>query len=404
MNFRPPKGTDDILPGGSSVWRDALIAWEDWSSRYGYPLVITPIFEATDLFERGVGDTTEVVTKQMYTFEDKAGRSLTLRPEGTAGVVRAFLNSGVQGAWKGAYSGPMFRYEKPQKGRTRQFYQVGVEYLGVESPLADVEVVELGYRYLKAIGVGDIELRINSLGDSSCRPQYVEVLRAYLEERRDQLCSDSVQLIDRNPLRVLDCKVCEPQFDDAPRMSDFLCEPCATHHEAVLEGLKRLGIEYTSDPSLVRGLDYYSRTAFEYIGSTLDAAQNALGGGGRYDGLAESIGGRPAPGVGFALGIDRAILTLDSEVDPELDVYVVSESRPDDVLALVSELRLKGFAADFDPTGRSTKAQFKSAAKSGALITLIFHGPGQDVSIRSGENRYEMAVMEVANWLTSNIG
>lgn len=404
MSFQPPKGTDEFLPDDSSVWRRVLVAWEDWSSRYGYPLVMTPIFEATELFERGVGDTTEVVTKQMYTFEDKAGRSLTLRPEGTAGVVRAFLHSGAKGAWKGAYSGPMFRYENPQKGRTRQFYQVGVEYLEVESPLADVEVIELGYRYLSAIGVDEIELRINSLGDSFCRPQYLEVLREYLNTRRERLCDDSLDLIDRNPLRVLDCKVCAPELGDAPRMSDFLCELCRTHHDAVLEGLSRIGIEFVSDPSLVRGLDYYSRTAFEYIGSTLDAAQNALGGGGRYDGLAELIGGRPAPGVGFALGIGRAILTLGSGLDPELAVYVVSESSPDDVLTLVSELRRKGFATDFDPSGRSTKAQFKSAARSGAPITVIFHGPGQEVSVRSGKDRHEVAIEEVASWLKNNIG
>ncbi|HEY5890339.1 MAG TPA: histidine--tRNA ligase [Acidimicrobiia bacterium] len=402
MSFQPPRGTNDILPDGSSVWRNVLTAWEDWSSRFGYPLVITPIFEATDLFERGVGDTTEVVTKQMYTFEDKGGRSLTLRPEGTAGVVRAFLNSGAKGAWKGAYSGPMFRYEKPQKGRTRQFYQVGVEYLDMEWPLADVEVIELGWRYLASIGVDGLELRINSLGDRVCRPAYLEELRSYLESKRDKLCEDSVGLIERNPMRVLDCKVCGPELVDAPVMSDFLCQPCREHHKAVLGGLDALRIEYISDPALVRGLDYYTRTAFEYIGTGLDAAQNAVGGGGRYDGLAEIIGGRSVPGVGFALGIDRAILSAFRQTEPALEVFVVSETGPDEVLALVSDLRQQGWSTDFDPSGRSAKSQFKTAARLGAPITLIYHNADQPVTIRRGESRQEVPVSEVVSWLADN--
>lgn len=363
---------------------------------------MTPIFESTDLFERGVGGSTEVVTKQMYTFEDKGGRSLTLRPEGTAGVVRAFLNSGGQGAWKGAYSGPMFRYEKPQKGRGRQFYQVGVEYLDVESPLADVEVIELGYRYLNAIGVDNLELRINSLGDGVCRPSYLVDLRAYLESKRAELCAESEALLDSNPLRVLDCKVCQPILTDAPRMADFLCDPCRHHHETVLRGLGTLKIPYVEDPMLVRGLDYYTRTAFEYVATSLDAAQNAAGGGGRYDGLAESIGGRPAPGVGFALGIDRALLSAPEVVTVDLDVYVVSETGPEDLLALVSEIRRNGFKVDFDIAGRSLKAQFKTAARTGAPITAIFHGPGQAVSIRDGDDRHEVPIEEVVAWLTTN--
>ncbi len=402
MNFQPPKGTNDILPGESSVWRTVLTAWEDWSSRFGYPLVVTPIFEATDLFERGVGDTTDVVTKQMYTFEDKAGRSLTLRPEGTAGVVRAFLNSGVKGAWKGAYSGPMFRYEKPQKGRSRQFYQVGVEYVDVESPLADVEVIELGFRYLDSIGIDGLELRINSLGDHVCRPLYLDELRSYLELKRDTLCEDSVGLIERNPMRVLDCKVCGPALVDAPAMADFFCEPCREHHGAVLRALDALGIEYVSDPTLVRGLDYYTRTAFEYIGTSLDAAQNAVGGGGRYDGLAELIGGRSVPGVGFALGIDRAVLSAARETGTDLEIYVVSETGPDDVLTLVSEIRGQGWATDFDPSGRSVKSQFKTAARMGAPITLIFHGADQPVTVRQGELRQEVPISDVINWLADH--
>jgi histidyl-tRNA synthetase len=400
MSLRPPKGTDDTLPPESAVWRRVLSLWETWAARYGYPLVMTPIFESTDLFERGVGDTTEVVTKQMYTFEDKGGRSITLRPEGTAGVVRAFLNSGVRGAWKAAYSGPMFRYERPQKGRGRQFYQVGVEYLDVDSPLADVEVIELGYRYISATGLSKVELRLNSLGDPNCRPEYLEQLRVYFQENRSDLCDDSLTLIDRNPLRILDCKACAAVSANAPAMSDYLCADCRKHHDRLKSGLEKLGIPYVEDPRLVRGLDYYTRTAFEYIGTGLDAAQNAVGGGGRYDGLAESIGGRPAPGVGFALGIDRIIIALGSDPEiAELDLYVVSETSPEEALLLVSNLRGSGFAVEGDLEGRSVKAQFKLAARSGAPTTIIFHGADQDVSIRTGEDRFEVPIEEVSEWL-----
>lgn len=399
MSFQPPRGVSDILPAESAKWRRALTMWEDWSARYGYPLVMTPIFESTDLFKRGVGDSTEVVTKQMYTFVDKGGRSVTLRPEGTAGVVRAFLNSGAKGAWKGAYSGPMFRYEKPQKGRGRQFYQVGVEYLDVDSALADVEVIELGFRYLEEVGVELLELRLNTLGDATCRPSYLDDLRSFLESKRDELCDDSLALIDRNPLRVLDCKVCAPVIEEAPTMAGYLCDPCRDHHRKVLSGLDSLGIGYIEDPSLVRGLDYYTRTAFEYIGTSLDAAQNAVGGGGRYDGLAESLGGRPAPGVGFAIGVDRVMLSTAHQDESDLEIFVVSESGPDDVVGLVSELRRAGLSADSDLSGRSIKAQFKVAGRLGAPITLIFHGPDQEVSIRVGDERHEVAVDEVSEWL-----
>lgn len=399
MSFQPPKGTDDILPPESGVWRYVLLEWEKWSSRFGYPLIATPVFELTELFQRGVGDTTEVVTKQMYTFEDKGGRSLTLRPEGTAGVVRAFLNSGAQGAWKGAYSGPMFRYEQPQGGRRRQFWQVGVEYIDVEDPSGDVEVIDLGFRYIDSLGVPDLELRLNSLGDAKCRPEYLEQLRAYLHEREDELCDDSVQLIDVNPMRVLDCKVCSLRLADAPTMVANLCDECSAHYESVKSSLGELKIPFLEDPGLVRGLDYYTRTAFEYIGGGLDTAQNAVGGGGRYDGLAESIGGRPAPGVGFALGIDRIILAMDPYEESELDVYVVSETGPNDALMAASTLRAGGLRVDFDASGRSVKSQFRSAAKSGAATTVIIHGADQEVSVRAQDDRQEMRLDEVAEWL-----
>ncbi len=399
MSFQPPKGTDDILAPDSQLWRVALARWEDWSARYGYPLVMTPVLEATELFQRGVGESTEVVTKQMYTFTDKGGRSVALRPEGTAGVVRAYLNSGLQGPWKGAYSGPFFRYERPQAGRRRQFWQVGVEYLDVVSPLADAEVIELAGRYLEDLGVPDLELVINSLGDTACRPGYVQALRAYLRERTSELSDNSVALIEVNPLRVLDSKADRPLLGDAPSPVDFLCEDCRGHYEAVKTALDRVGVPYVEDPRLVRGLDYYTRTTFEFIALGLDAAQNAVGGGGRYDGLAETLGGRPAPGVGFALGMDRIVLALGGVETPYLDAYLVSETGPGDALAVASVLRRAGIRVDFDSEGRSVKAQFRAARRQGAPVILVWRGEGLPVSVQTSEGSQEMPIEEIPAWM-----
>lgn len=403
MSFQPPKGTDDITAPISQVWRLLLREWEAWTERYGYPLVMTPVFEATELFERGVGETTEVVTKQMYTFTDKGGRSVTLRPEATAGVVRAFLDSGARGPWKAAYSGPMFRYERPQAGRRRQFWQVDVEYLDVESPGADVEVLELGYRYLTAVGVPGLEVRLNSLGDEVCRPGFVEELRTYLQSRREELCDDSRPLIESNPLRVLDCKICAPRLEDAPAIVDRLCSPCADHYRQVKEMLKRLDVPFVEDRRLVRGLDYYTRTAWEYIATDLAAAQNAVGGGGRYDGLAEALGGRRAPGVGFALGIDRIILAAGLTPEHALDVYVVSELPPDEALVAATSLRAAGMRADFDPEGRPVKAQFRAAGRSGAPAIVLLRKEGGPVEVRIGDRREEMTIEDVPAWLETRL-
>lgn len=398
MSFQPPKGTDDILAPESQPWRDALRLWEDWSERYGYPLALIPIFESTDLFERGVGETTEVVTKQMYTFTDQGGRSVTLRPEGTAGVVRAYLNSGHQGPWKGAYSGPFFRYERPQAGRRRQFWQVGVEYMDVESPEADAEVIELSYRYLTDVGVPDLALTINSLGDDKCRPVYVEALRSYLRDWATDLTDRSVELIDSNPLRVLDSKVDAPKLEDHPRMMDHLCDECADHYSAVKALLHDLEIPFKEDDGLVRGLDYYTRTTFEYIGTSLDAAQNAVGGGGRYDGLAEAIGGRRAPGVGFALGIDRIVLSMAREPGSHIDAYLVSETGPGDALRVASRLRRDGLRVDFDTEGRSVKAQFRTAGKLEVPVILVWKGDGAPVDIQTRDERSQRPLEEVSKW------
>ena len=399
MSFQPPKGTDDILAPESQAWRETLRLWDEWSERYGYPLVSLPIFEATDLFERGVGDTSEVVTKQMYTFTDQGDRSVTLRPEGTAGVVRAYLNSGHQGTWKGAYSGPFFRYERPQAGRRRQFWQVGVEFLGTPNPIADVEVIELGYKFISATGLPDVALLLNSIGDAVCRPAYVEALRTYLREREGELSADSVALIDRNPLRVLDSKVDATKLRDAPRSVDHLCEECADHFSSVESGLDALGIPFQLDTRLVRGLDYYTRTAFEYVATGLDTAQNAVGGGGRYDGLAEAIGGRATPGVGFALGIDRIILALGDPKTAHLDVYLVSETGPADALKVASELREDGLRVDFDVDGRSVKAQFRAARRMGSPAIVVSKGDDGLVDVQTEDERVELPLQEVSRWL-----
>lgn len=399
MSFQPPKGTDDILAPGSQAWRKALRLWDEWSERYGYPLVLTPIFESTDLFERGVGETTEVVTKQMYTFTDQGGRSVSLRPEGTAGVVRAYLNAGQQGAWKGAYSGPFFRYERPQAGRRRQFWQVGVEYMDVESPHADAEVIELGYRYLSEVGVPDLELTLNSLGDQKCRPGYVEQLRSYLRDNSEILSEDSLRLIETNPLRVLDSKTDRPKLSAPPKMVDHLCRECADHYATVKGVLGDLEIPFVEDDGLVRGLDYYTRTTFEYIGRALDAAQNAVGGGGRYDGLAESIGGRPAPGVGFALGVDRMMLSIGDGHEPHLDAYLVSETGPGEALEVASRLRRDGLRIDFDSEGRSVKAQFRTAARLDPPVILVWKGDDEPVDIQTQDGRAQRPLEEVSNWL-----
>lgn len=406
MSLRAPKGTDDILPPQSRVWRRLLSTWESMAETYGYDLIMVPLFESTEVFSRGVGESTEVVQKQMYTFEDKKGRSLTLRPEGTAGVVRAFIQAGAQGVMKVAYSGAMFRYEQPQAGRRRQFYQVGLEYLGTDAADADAEVIELGYRYLTATGVPDVIVQLNSLGDDECRPAYLDTLRSWLEERRDLLCQDSQQTLGMNPMRVLDCKVCAGVVADAPSPVDYLCGACQTHLLEVRSRLDSAGVPYRMEPRLVRGLDYYTRTAFEYVGSALDAAQTAVGGGGRYDGLAEVLGGPPVPGVGLALGIDRIALSVPDTMAPALDVFVVNtDAYRAEARTLLSTLRATGIRSDALPDQRSLKAQFKAADRRGALTVIVVGDEwesGQVVAKRLDDgSQVVIGSEEIVTWLQS---
>jgi histidyl-tRNA synthetase len=383
-----------------------LRTWDQITERFGYDLIFTPLFEATELFARGSGEDTEIVQKQMYSFSDKGGRSLTLRPEATPSVMRAHQQAGGSGVRKAASWGPMFRYERPQAGRRRQFYQLDAEYIGTDSPLADAEVIELGYRYLRDVGLVDVAVTINSIGDPVCRPAYQEVLKEYLKAREDELCDDSRRRIDSNPLRVLDCKVCKPLLRDAPTPVEHLCDACAVHYQTVKDTLGAVLVPFVEDPHLVRGLDYYTRTAFEYIATDLDAAQNAVGGGGRYDGLSESIGGPPIPGVGFALGLDRIVLALGDIVEEgALDVFVVvaEEGLRTEAIELVSDLRARGFRVDYDPDRRSVKAQFKIASRREAPNVLVIGEEWRDGAVTArdmttGDQR-AVPVEEVSEWL-----
>ncbi len=406
-SYRAPKGTEDILPPESHWWRMAHRTFDAMCERFGYGLVLTPMFEDTDVFARGVGGDTEVVEKQMYTFTDKGGRSLTLRPEQTASVVRAQIQAGgVATTFKGAYWGPMFRYERPQKGRNRQFYQAGIEYLGSASPEADVEVIEFGWRYLRALGLDDVELRLNSIGDPSDRAAYRTIIRSYLDERRDLLSEDARRRIDTNPMRVLDSKADRGVVADAPVPLDHIGPEAAEHFTRVRGGLEDLGIPYVVEPTLVRGLDYYNRTVWEYVPRNYEAAQSSVGGGGRYDGLFEVLGGKPTPGVGLAMGIDRIRLALPSDdTAPVLDAFVVSATDEDRATArtLASDLRLAGFRVDMTDRSRPMKAQFKEADRAGADAVIVVGEEWQDgeVTVKrlaSGEQE-RVAVEEIEAWL-----
>jgi histidyl-tRNA synthetase len=409
MAYRAPKGTDDFLPPDSAVWLEAERAFLDLAERFGYGLTLTPIFESTDLFARGVGEATEVVEKQMYTFTDKGGRSLTLRPEATASVVRAVIqNGGVGGVFKGSYWGPMFRYERPQKGRRRQFVQAGIEYLGEPSPDADVEVIEFGYRYLEALGVPDVEVRLNSIGDPEDRAAYRLELVDYFSAVADDLSEDARRRIDDNPIRILDSKADSEVVAGAPVPSDHLGEASAAHFEAVRRCLERAKIPYRLEPRLVRGLDYYNRTVWEYVPGGFDAAQNSVGGGGRYDGLFELLGGKPTPAVGLAMGLDRIILAMsDRTSTPALDAFVVlaDDRLRRAALDLVSRLRHGGWRADMDLGRRSVKSQFKVADRRAAATAIVVGDEWHEgkVTVRnlgSGEQE-QVDVEEMERWLQS---
>jgi histidyl-tRNA synthetase len=381
--IRAPTGTHDVLWPESSRWESLLALFSARARRAGFGLVLTPMFEDARLFRRGIGDESDVVTKEMYEFTDRGGRSLALRPEGTASVVRAFVQHHPPTPWKAWYATQAFRYERPQAGRYRQHHQLGVEVLGTEDADLDVEVIALAAGFYAELGLARVELSVNSMGCADDRPGYIEALKDFLAGHAGELCDEHRDRYAVNPLRVLDCKrdPCRVVTETAPRLIDYLDESCATHFGRVLAGLDALDIRYRIEPRLVRGLDYYTRTTFEFAGLALDAAQNAVGGGGRYDGLSEAIGGPATSGIGFGIGVERLLLACDAEgcfpVAPRpADAFVIDLTGDDQARDLVDELRRSGLTALRAYDGRSPKSQMKQADKSGARFAVII-GPDE---------------------------
>lgn len=384
--YKAPKGTYDLMGAQARGWEFLLSTAREVFSHYGYEPLYTPIIEHTEVFTRGIGEATDVVGKEMYTFEDKAGRSLSLRPEGTASAVRAAINANITSNERSAklyYAGPMFRYENVQKGRQRQFYQIGAEALGLSSPEADAEMIIMLWHFFTKIGLpkDSMRLLVNSMGDNECRPAYRDKVASFIREHSEELCGECNNRANTNPLRAFDCKnpACREVFKSAPLLKDELCDECAHHHARVLSLLDAAGIPYVEDPTLVRGLDYYTRTVFEIQVDNGLGSQNAIGGGGRYDGLFESLGGKKTPGLGFALGFERTLLALEAagitfEEGAEIDVYVAvaDDSFRDDAFKLTMELREAGIGALVDVMNKSLRAQFKQADHAHARYTAIF--------------------------------
>jgi len=376
--FKAPRGTQDILPQDSGRWQWVEAAFREVCRRFGYREIRTPLFEETELFARGVGEGTELVHKQMYTFEDRGGRSLTLRAEGTAPVVRSYVEHslGAQGGTqKLYYIAPIFRYERPQAGRLRQHHQLGIEAIGSPGPEIDAEVIALYHAFLEAIGLQGSVTHLSSIGDANCRPAFQQALREFFKDKIAGMCEFCQARYESNPLRILDCKVPEDveARQGAPRALDYLCDPCREHFDGVRANLDALGIPYEVDPTIVRGLDYYTRTAFEVMHSGL-GAKDVLMGGGRYDGLVEELGGAPTPGIGFGSGVERTLLVLGEQAAPApLDLYVaaVSLEARGPALVLATEVRRAGMGTELDHNGRSLKTQMREAARLGARFTAL---------------------------------
>jgi histidyl-tRNA synthetase len=375
--FQTSPGMRDVLAPESDRWRRFVDVFASVVEPAGYDLVLTPLLEDVGVFRR-VGEATDIVAKEMYEFTDLGGRHVALRPEMTASTCRAFVQHRPPTPWKTWYAGPNFRYEKPQRGRYRQFDQVGVEVLGVDDPYLDAEVIALGWRFFATLGLRQVTLLLNSLGEPADRARYVDALRQHFEGHHDALSAESRATLERNPLRVLDSKREQDAalVATAPQLSEFWSKEAAEHFAAVRDGLDGLDIPYTDEPKLVRGLDYYRRTTFEVAGGTLEGAQNAIGGGGRYDGLVEALGGPPTPGVGFAFGVDRTLLACDDEgvfapSSTSVDAFVVDTTGGLEALAITEELRRAGRSADRAYDNRSMKAQMKAADRSGAAVAVI---------------------------------
>lgn len=376
------KGTLDLLPKESYKTQYIESAVREIAENFGFYEMRTPVFEHTELFQRSVGETTDVVQKEMYTFEDKGGRSITLRPEGTAGAARAFLENGLFNEalpQKIYYLTSCYRYEKPQAGRLREFHQFGVEAFGAASPAQDAEIIALANEVFNYLGVENLTLEINSIGCPTCRAEYQKALKAYFESYTSELCETCRGRLERNPMRILDCKssVCSKIAAGAPKILDYLCDDCRAHFDAVQQYLNAMQIDFTVNPEIVRGLDYYTRTVFEFVSNEI-GAQGTVCGGGRYDGLLEELGGKPMPACGFGMGIERLLLLMDAQKTPfperkPCDIYFASMGDKANLEAarLALDLRNEGLSAQFDTVGRGLKAQMKYADKLGALYTVV---------------------------------
>lgn len=394
------KGTKDVLP--KDVHKNQYIEATalDIASKFGYKEIRTPVFEHTELFQRGVGDTTDVVQKEMYTFDDKGGRSITLRPEVTAGAVRSYLENGLCNEalpQKVCYLISCYRYEKPQAGRLREFHQFGVECFGSASPLADAEIIALAKSLFDTLGVKDLSLEINSIGCPTCRAEYHKALKEYFSSRKDELCNTCKSRLDRNPMRILDCKspICHEIAEGAPVVIDYLCDECKEHFENVQKYLKAQNIEYTINPQIVRGLDYYTKTVFEFVSNSI-GAQGTVCGGGRYDGLVEELGGQHTPSLGFAMGIERLMLLMEAQgcefpeaEKPDLFIVALGEKATLKAVEIAKDMREEGFSALLDLNQRSVRAQMKYADKLGAKFNVVI-----------GDNEVEAKTAKLKNMQT----
>lgn len=382
LKISAPRGTKDVLPGDVYKWQFVERVFRETAGLFGYREHRFPTFEHTELFVRGVGDTTDVVQKEMYTFTDKGGRSVTLRPEGTASVVRSFLEHSLYAAGlpvKSCYLISNFRYEKPQEGRLREFHQFGAECIGSAEPIADAELIGLADAYFRRLGIRGLALELNSIGCPECRPKFHSALRAYFDGRKNELCDTCLTRLERNPMRILDCKnpACAELAKSAPTVLDFLCDDCKTHFDRTKALLTEMGIPFSINPNIVRGLDYYTRTVFEFVSDQI-GAQGTVCGGGRYDGLVSELGGQPMPALGFAGGVERLLLVMEAqgvrileEDGCDLFVAVAGEEAMLPVQRLVQELRFAGVSVERDLMGRALKAQMKYASRIRARYCVV---------------------------------
>jgi len=416
MEIKAIRGFNDILPQEIGKWHFVEDTARDVFESFGFSELRIPVMERTDLFARGIGEATDIVEKEMYTFTDKGGNSLTLRPEATASMARAYLEHQMYSfdpVAKVYFMGPMFRYERPQKGRYRQFYQIDAEVFGVDNPMVDAEVIVMLMHFLYKVGLQTLELQINSLGCRECRPRYREELKRFFEKKSFQLCEDCQRRLQTNPLRILDCKVegCKESIANAPKVTDFICSNCKEHFSRVKEYLTVAGVQFDVNPNMVRGLDYYTRTCFEVVSYDL-GSQNAVTGGGRYDNLFQEIGGLDTPGIGFAIGMERLVSLLPKDrtflKTPHLFIATLGEKTNKDAYQLANELHLRGIRAELDYEGKSLKSQMRRAGKLNASYVLILGGDelkqGKAVLRNMGDkSQEEVPIKDLATLLQSKL-